>query len=656
MRGILLSAWIGLILSCCVGGRSLAQDQAPWHLRQIDRLAEARPGPSAASAAQGPQRYLHLRIDFRVPSEQRRKHVFRVVDRQGEPIGELWGWNEEKSTLVFDGRWNSLAGLYLEGLGHREPLSLPSPNVQPAPAQPEKPMLSHPAPVQRTVLPPFEVPRSEPITIDQRDPVVVKQPEPIVVSEPNRVIVHGGGNEFHVRTGPDVIVHDPRPARVFVHDGDNVRTIERSGDRVILYDGTRIVVQEGGQDLVLNNSGERIVVDPRDGTLHVYRDGSKAFAAGVTSPSVSRPGSQAGSGRVGQSRAGTAIRATASSVSGPSGSGIGAGSGGGMGSGGSAGGGTMGETAVGVSGMAGGGGGVAVQGNFGVASTYPPGPKQAVYISCGEEGRPGRVYQVDEQGTVLGIVPLAQAATGVALHRGNALVLAVPGDGGRLQRIDSNGKLSTLLTDHKELVHPVDVGIAANSDTILVADNIADVLATTDTAGREPRIIQRLHDQKWTVQGMSVAMTGDRYVLFGTDGRDGIYRFTDGDTSTAQPAVLPYFGGVAADTGSPRWAAAQGPNMVYVYQGEELIRKYRMPPGKELYRNGVLAFAPGGDLVIVARSSGESGGETWLHQYGSQRPGDGPLFRWAKEPILDIAVGPRMPWDSPTPRNSKSIY
>ena len=35
---------------------------------------------------------------------------------------EFWGYNDAKKLLIFEGHWGSLAGLYLDGFGHREPL------------------------------------------------------------------------------------------------------------------------------------------------------------------------------------------------------------------------------------------------------------------------------------------------------------------------------------------------------------------------------------------------------------------------------------------------------------------------------------------------------------------------------------------------------
>ena len=167
----------------------------------------------------------------------------------------------------------------------------------------------------------------------------------------------------------------------------------------------------------------------------------------------------------------------------------------------------------------------------------PEPPKFVLYISTGDETGPGKVYQVDENGRVLGVVNLPFTATGMALHRTHGLILAVPRDGGKIMRIDDTGKLSTLLEKDKSLVHPVDVGVGGDSDTVVVADNIADVLATTTAAGGKPNIYRHFEGQKWVAQDMSVAVTNDKHVILGTDGDKGIYRFAGDDHSAnARPA------------------------------------------------------------------------------------------------------------------------
>jgi hypothetical protein len=269
---------------------------------------------------------------------------------------------------------------------------------------------------------------------------------------------------------------------------------------------------------------------------------------------------------------------------------------------------------------------------------------------------PGRVYQVDDTGRVLGKVDLPYSPTGMALHRTHGLVLAVPRDGGKIVRIDESGKPETLLEKDPTLVHPVDVAIGGDSDTVVVGDNIADVLAATTTAGAKPKVYQRFEGQKWNAQGMSVAVTNDKHVIFSTDGEPGVYRFAGDEYSAQKKSVLPGYGGVAADPKSTRWAAAQEPNQVFVYDGEELIKKLRLPPNKSLYRHGLLSFSPAGTLCVACRDSDKEVGEPWLLMYDIETDRIRSLFPWNAEEMTDFVVGPRMRWEGNFPSQYKSKY
>ena len=283
-------------------------------------------------------------------------------------------------------------------------------------------------------------------------------------------------------------------------------------------------------------------------------------------------------------------------------------------------------------------------------------PAFVLYVSTGDETGPGKVYQVNEHGRVLGVVNLPYTPTGMALHRTSGLVLALPRDGGKIMRIDDTAKVSTLLEKDKTLVHPVDVAISGESDSVLVADNIADVMAATSTGGLKPKIYQRFEGQKWSAQDMSVAITNDKHVIFGTDGDKGIYRFSGDDRSASSEPLLPDPGGVAADPKSLKWAATQKPNQIYVFEGEELIKKLRLPPNKRMYRNGLLSFSPCGSLCVVARDTDEVVGEPWFLMYDIEEDEIRSLFPWTRETMTDFVVGPRMFWDRKSPNTYKSTY
>jgi hypothetical protein len=217
-----------------------------------------------------------------------------------------------------------------------------------------------------------------------------------------------------------------------------------------------------------------------------------------------------------------------------------------------------------------------------------------------------------------------------------------------------SGKVSLILEDDPRLPQPVDVGIAANSDSIVVADNLAHVLAGTSITGQKLREVRRLNLLKWDRPLMSVAVTLDNHVLFATDMEPGVYRYPGNDFS-ARPPLLPTFGGVAADATSPRWAAAQAPNQVVVYEGETPVKTLRLPPGHNLYRHGLLSFAPAG-RVVVAAQSGEKPETVWIVCLETKDETALILFPWKKEPILDFVVGPRMPWEPYVPDKRRSLY
>ena len=70
---------------------------------------------------------------------------------------------------------------------------------------------------------------------------------------------------------------------------------------------------------------------------------------------------------------------------------------------------------------------------------------------------------------------------------------------------------------------------------------------------------------------MSVAVASDKSVVYGFEGRAGVFRCS-GDDASAPVPLLPNYGGVAADPTSTRWAATQPPNQIYGYDGNELLK------------------------------------------------------------------------------------
>jgi len=543
-----------------------ARPPAPWHLAKITKLNHARPEADADKRPGDERpRFLHLQLQFRPDLADRRHHVFRVTDARGETVAELFGFHKDRSLLVFEGDWRSLAGLYLDGLGHREPLFARAASS----ATGERP----------------KVP-SKPVAVESSSPWEIDPP-------------------LDDRPGADAAAR-PAPTVEVLQGAKGPPALPKSGVRIGL-----------GADAALGA-------------------GSDARGAGGAAPG--------GSGLAAGGGAGSGLGAGGAGMAGPGAGGAGmAGSGGG----------------AGPARRGGGGGGrtaVRLPLDSTVEPPSKPPPRFVLYLSCRDPSGRGRVYQVDEQGDILGLVTLPYAATGLALHCERGLVAAVPRRYGQILQIDHEGKVSVLLERDPLLTHPVDVGIAGRSDEILVADSIGQLLASTSMAGHKARLYRRLAFPSRDSPAMSVAVTLDKQVLYGTDREPGIYRFS-GDDSPVPAPILPKSGGVAADPDSLQWAATQ-PGQVIVYDGPLPLRTYRLPPEWEIYRQGLVSFAPGADVVAAARAADAAGAEANVRFLLCPAKGDSvrSLFVWKKEPVEDFVVGPRMPWEPYTPEKPRRLY
>lgn len=291
-------------------------------------------------------------------------------------------------------------------------------------------------------------------------------------------------------------------------------------------------------------------------------------------------------------------------------------------------------------------------------------PDMVLYISVGDDKSPGRVYQVDDQGRVLGMVNLPSTATGIAMHREHGLICTTPRDGGKIYKVDDGGAVETVLENDDKLIHPVDVAVAPNSDSIILADNMADTIMMTNASGRPADTFKKFEGMKFQNQRMSVAVGRDRAVIYGSDGNKGIYRFSGDQAEHRSTPILPEAGGVAADPVSDHWAATQGDNEIVVMEGETKKAEYKLPAGKILHNGGLLSFAPpagagekvgGTGIVTVMRDAADANAAPYLMEFKTSAEGEVDrrlLFEWTKEPIQDFVVGPRMLWE----KNHRNTY
>ena len=93
-----------------------------------------------------------------------------------------------------------------------------------------------------------------------------------------------------------------------------------------------------------------------------------------------------------------------------------------------------------------------------------------VYLTTGEKGGPGKLYQVTKKGKILGIVDLPDTATGLAMHGNQGLVAAVP-DGRRQRRLRRpQGQRRKGLRRKQADGESGEVAVTSNPDMMIVAD------------------------------------------------------------------------------------------------------------------------------------------------------------------------------------------
>ena len=95
----------------------------------------------------------------------------------------------------------------------------------------------------------------------------------------------------------------------------------------------------------------------------------------------------------------------------------------------------------------------------------------------------------------MGKVNLPETATGISMYRDHGVVLASPRNGGKIVEIDDTGKLSTILEKDPALPHPVKISMPGNSDTMVVADDMADQLVMTTIAGTKTKVYQKFDSE-----------------------------------------------------------------------------------------------------------------------------------------------------------------
>jgi hypothetical protein len=198
-----------------------------------------------------------------------------------------------------------------------------------------------------------------------------------------------------------------------------------------------------------------------------------------------------------------------------------------------------------------------------------------------------------------------------------------------------------------------------NSDTMVVADDLSDQLVMSaigdSNNATKTKVYQKL-DQRDSSQPMSVAVTNDKGVVFSSDADPGVHKFMGDQSASGDKPVLPASGGVAADHSSLRWAAAQAPNAIKVYEGQQYMKTLRLPPNKKFYKGGLMSFGPDGSLCVAVQDEDNEQGDVWILAYHVEKEKITNSFKWTHEEMQGFAVGTRMIWEQNSRKTYKSTF
>ncbi len=280
-------------------------------------------------------------------------------------------------------------------------------------------------------------------------------------------------------------------------------------------------------------------------------------------------------------------------------------------------------------------------------------PSLVLYVAAGDGIGKGKVYQVEGlDGRVLGKSSFDSTPTGISMYRDKGVVVAVPRDGGQIVEIDDSGRQSTILQKDPALPHPVKISMAGNSDTMVVADDVADQLVMSTIAGTKTKVYQKF-DRRYSDQPLSVAVSNDKGVVFSSDADPGVHKFMGDQSASGNKPLLPGSGRVAADHSSLRWAATQAPNTIKVYEGQQFLKDLRLPANENFYKGGLMSFGPDGSLCVAVQNDKE---EVWILCFNVDKDKVTNSFKWTNEEMQDFAVGTRMLWERHSPAIGSSSY
>jgi DNA-binding beta-propeller fold protein YncE len=256
----------------------------------------------------------------------------------------------------------------------------------------------------------------------------------------------------------------------------------------------------------------------------------------------------------------------------------------------------------------------------------------AIYLGVGPVVGLGKVVQVNSEGRVLATVALTATPYGVASHQ-EQLYAALP-RANNVVRIDKSGEVTTWVEDPR-LSHPIDVAVQPINGHLFITDNGSDAVGRVTPDGEVA--IQPLAPSPRHWQNANVSVTVAGKVVLASSDPSGTFLFNWGD-ALETPILAGADNGVAADPTSNQWAAFDAQQTLQIFDGQLPVTS--LPVAASPYRGGLMAYSPGGELIIVQTSPGGP----QVVQVDPANKAFRPLFIWKGDRLVDLAIGPPLDW------------
>ena len=192
----------------------------------------------------------------------------------------------------------------------------------------------------------------------------------------------------------------------------------------------------------------------------------------------------------------------------------------------------------------------------------------AIYVGYGSEHGNGRILEIDGNGKLLGSIALPGAPHSLAYVDGR-IAVAIPTHKPSVVVLSPTGEIEELPLEEQAFPSVTGISSTGRGAQLVVADNEVNVLAMFSAENpSEFSTIARISGDKDFRQRTSLAVTGDKHLLYSGTLLEGVYRFPLSTNLEMGDPVLQSYARVAADLKSTWWVAALDEELV-VFDGPQ---------------------------------------------------------------------------------------